>query len=67
MDTKKDIVTFQNEVCKKTCILKGKCIEEGKNDHWFLMCPHYHPWKFGYTSFIWDKMKEELKQESSES
>lgn len=46
----KDIPQFQEQVCKKTCILSGKCIEEGKNDHWFLMCPHYFNWKIGYVN-----------------
>lgn len=49
---KKDIPQFQEDVCKKTCILKGKCINEGKDDHWYLMCPHYFNWKIGYKSFI---------------
>ena len=53
----KDIPTFKEEVCKSTCILNGKCIDEGKDNHWFLMCPHYHSWKLGYTSFIWEQMK----------
>lgn len=41
----KDVPKFQEEVCKKTCIMKGKCIEEGQSNHWFLMCPHYFNWK----------------------
>ena len=51
---KKDVPQFQEDRCKKTCILKGKCIEEGRDDHWFLMCPHYHSWKLGYSSFVWE-------------
>lgn len=42
---KKDVPAFKEEVCKTTCIMKGKCINEGQNDHWFLMCPHYFSWK----------------------
>ena len=53
----KDVPAFQEEVCKKTCIMKGKCIENGKDDHWFLMCPHYHSWKLQYGSFVWDQMQ----------
>ena len=49
---KKDVPQFQEEVCKKTCIMKGKCIEEGQDAHWFLVCTHYHSWKLGYTSFV---------------
>ena len=41
----KDVPQFQEDVCKKTCILKGKCITEGRNNNWFLMCPHYFNWK----------------------
>ena len=51
-----DVPQFQQEVCLKTCICKGKCIEEGQNNHWFLMCPHYHSWKLGYSSFVWDQI-----------
>ena len=47
-----EVPQFQEDVCKKTCIMNGKCIEEGKDNHWFLMCPHYHQWKLGYTSFV---------------
>ena len=51
---KKDVPQFQEDVCKRTCIMKGKCIEDGQDAHWFLMCPHYHRWKLGYESFIAD-------------
>ncbi len=47
-----DIPQFQEDVCKKTCIMKGKCIDDIKDPHWFLMCPHYHKWKLGYSSFV---------------
>ena len=47
-----EVPQFQEDVCKKTCIMKGKCIEDGQDNHWFLMCPHYHQWKLGYTSFV---------------
>ena len=58
----KDVPTFQEEVCKKTCILKGSCIEKYKdNAHWFLMCPHYHSWKLGYGSFVWDYLQWEME------
>ena len=53
----KDIPTFQEEVCKKTCVEAGKCIEDGRDNHWFLMCPHYHSWKLGYSSFIWEQFQ----------
>lgn len=49
---KKDIPQFQEEVCKNKCVLKGKCIDN-KDEHWFLMCPHYHKWKLGYQS-VWE-------------
>lgn len=48
----KDIPQFQEEVCLKKCVCKGKCINDGNNNHWFLMCPHYHRWKLGYSSFV---------------
>lgn len=54
---KKDIPQFQEDVCKKTCILKGKCIDEDRDPHWYLMCPHYHSWKLGYGSFVWDYLR----------
>ena len=53
----KNVPQFQEEVCKKTCMLKGKCIEEGQNTHWFLMCPAYHRWKIGYTSFVFEQLQ----------
>lgn len=53
----KDVPQFQEDVCKKTCIMKGKCIEDGQGLHWFLMCPHYHSWKLGYGSFVWENIK----------
>ena len=49
---KKDIPQFQKEVCLCDCIMKGKCIEEGKDDKWFLACPKFFNWKIGYVSFI---------------
>ena len=52
-----DIPQFQEEVCKKTCIYNGRCIEEGKNKHWFLMCPHYFNWKIGYKSFVQEQFE----------
>jgi len=54
---KKDVPQFQEDVCKKTCIMKSKCIDEGQDAHWFLVCPHYHSWKLEYTSFIWEQIK----------
>lgn len=53
----KDVPQFKEEVCKKTCILEGKCIEKYEDPHWFLMCPHYHSWKLGYGSFVWDYLQ----------
>ena len=41
----KDVPAFQEQVCRKECIMKGRCIEKGQDNHWFLMCPHYHQWK----------------------
>ena len=56
----KEVPEFQENVCKKTCKLKGSCIEKGKYNHWFLMCPHYHKWKLGYiTHTSWNKEKSE--------
>ena len=52
-----DVSSFQEDVCKKVCIMKGKCITDNKNDQWFLMCPHYHPWKLQYGSFVWDQLR----------
>ena len=57
----KDVPQFQEEVCKKTCINKGKCITDERDKHWFLMCPHYHSWKLQYGSFIWDNMNWETE------
>ena len=54
---KKDIPQFQKEVCLCDCIMKGKCIEEGKDDKWFLACPKFFNWKIGYTSFIIEQLK----------
>lgn len=53
----KDVPVFKEEVCKTTCRMKGKCINDERDDHWFLMCPHYHSWKLGYTSFVWELLK----------
>ena len=68
----KDIPQFQQDVCLKTCIMKGKCIEEGQDNHWFLMCPHYHQWKLGYTSFVaeqiqWEREHPEETKEKHEA
>lgn len=52
-----DVPQFQQDVCLKTCIMNGKCIEEGQDNHWFLMCPHYHQWKLGYTSFVAEQIQ----------
>ena len=52
-----DVPQFQQDVCLKTCVCEGKCITEGKDNHWFLMCPHYHSWKLGYTSFIAEQIQ----------
>ena len=54
---KKDIPQFQEQVCKNTCIMKGKCIEEAKNEHWFLMCPHYFNWKLGIKTFVAEQLE----------
>ena len=53
----KDIPQFQEEVCNKTCIMNGKCVKDEKDDHWFLMCPHYFNWKIGFKSFIAEQME----------
>jgi len=60
-----DIPQFQEEICNGRCKMKGKCITEGKDNHWFLMCPHYFNWKIGYVSFIeeQDKWNEEHPEE----
>jgi hypothetical protein len=54
---KKDIPQFQKEVCFCDCVMKGKCIEEKKDDHWFLVCPKFFNWKTGYTSFVIEQLK----------
>lgn len=70
---KKDVPDFQEQVCKKTCILKGKCINEGKNEHWFLMCPHYFNWKLGIRTFVAEQLEwernhpEEVAEKHKES
>ena len=51
----KDVPAFQEEVCKKTCVMQGKCIREERDNHWFLMCPHYFDWKIGFKSFVAEK------------
>lgn len=48
-DTIHTVEKFKLECCPN-CILKGRCIEEGKNDEWFEMCPHFFNWKIGYVS-----------------
>ena len=53
----KDVPNFQENVCRKNCVMQGKCIEESKDVHWFLMCPHYHSWKLGYTSFVFEQLR----------
>ena len=60
---KKDVPAFKEQVCKKTCILHGKCIEDGQNDHWFLMCPHYFYWKLKIPySYIQEDVQKESKK-----
>ena len=54
---KKDVPAFQEQVCKKTCVCKGKCIKDGKDDHWFLMCPHYFNWKLGIKTFVAEQLE----------
>lgn len=54
---KKDVPQFQEDVCKKTCINKGACIEDGKDDRWFLMCPHFFNWKIEYKSFVSEQLE----------
>lgn len=53
---KKDIPDFQEQVCKKTCLYKGECIKEGKDNDWYLMCPHYFNWKLGIKSFVIEQL-----------
>ena len=62
----KDVLAFKEEVCNNTCIMKGKCIAEGQDDRWFLMCPHYFSWKIGFKSFITDQ-EEYLKNHPEEA
>lgn len=52
-----EIPQFQEEVCKKTCIMKGSCIEFGYDNHFFLMCPHYFNWKIGFKSFVAEQLE----------
>lgn len=52
-----DIPQFQEEVCKKTCILKGRCIDDGCDKRFFLMCPHYFNWKIEFKSFIVEQLE----------
>ena len=54
---KSDLPTFREEVCKKTCIMKGRCIEDGQDDHFFLMCPHYFNWKTEFKSFVAEQLE----------
>ena len=54
---KKDIPQFQKEVCLCDCIMKGKCIEEKKDDNWFLVCPKFFMWKLKIKSFVIDQLK----------
>ena len=59
---RKDVPSFQEDICKKICLMKESCIKEGKDDHWFLMCPHYHQWKLGYEgSFVQHQIKWEIE------
>jgi hypothetical protein len=54
----KDVPVFQEEVCKKTCIMKGKCIDDARDPHWFLMCPHYFNWKLQIPkSFVTEQIE----------
>lgn len=53
----KDIPQFQEDICKKTCVMQGICIEEEKDNHWYLMCPHYFNWKIGYHSFVEEQIR----------
>ena len=56
-----DVPQFQEEVCKKTCIMKGKCIDDERDSHWFLMCPHYHQWKLKYKSFVLEQLQYDIE------
>lgn len=67
----KDVPIFKEEVCLKTCIECGRCINEGKDNHWFLMCPHYHEWKIGYENFAcgilrWQREHPEIVEQEKE-
>jgi hypothetical protein len=55
----KDVPKFQEEVCKRDCIMKGKCIDDARDPHWFLMCPHYFNWKLGIKTFIQEQLEYE--------
>ncbi len=61
----KDVPQFQEEVCNGRCKMKGKCLSEYKDNHWYLMCPHYFNWKIEYVSFIeeQEKWNEEHQEE----
>ena len=54
-----DIPKFQEEVCKQTCVMKGECIDDARDSHWFLMCPHYFNWKLGIKPFIQEQLQVE--------
>ena len=65
---KKDIPDFQEQVCKKTCLYKGECIKEGKDNDWYLMCPHYFNLKLGIKSFVIEQLNWGLEhQEEAEA
>lgn len=56
----KNVPAFQEEVCKKTCILKGACIlDPNKDNHWYVMCPLYFNWKLNYSNWIIDQLRRE--------
>ena len=52
----KDIPKFQEQVCKKSCVMCGKCIEEHQDNSWFLACPKYFNWKMGITTFVAEQL-----------
>ena len=54
---KKDIPQFQEDVCKKTCVMKGKCIVDGESPECFLLCPHYFNWKLEIKSFVQEQIQ----------
>lgn len=57
----KDVPSFQDEICKKECVMKGKCIEDKRDNHWFLMCPHYFNWKMQIPkSFVTEQLEWEM-------